>query len=527
MVPRPAFSNFGLRKTNGAIRSSTQIDNVVDGDADVMGLNKPKTVVEALLQGLGRELWVAADELLTASGFLSDRVFTNMLVRQNFSPLCLAKGAVALRNAADTLMVKQWHGVTECVEKAGNLCSEIIPQRLMQEFAGLFIFFMPLPASELPEAADLLRHIGLSIRQSAAKVQEETLITFRYKAVECLHRSAQAFGRASVMLVSSSEDLGGGVTMPPDPRIARGLSGETLSEGFESVANELLDTALQTAREDSKVHEDLIKVHSDVARLTHQEDRHAKLKDYELAYRESSNMTQILEDEDEKVKMTVSIWSAKNLRNADWGGKSDPYCTCQLSNMPETKFKTEVVENNLDPVWNARFDLDYVPGKHLEFVVFDKDLGPKADDLLGRCMLKHHVYYPRGYDGHLTLVEAGKGVTSKLHVSVFVPHLEKKELVEKPKGWHLEKLPVYVLIQRLQGYDGLPLPVHFRRIQNHLNTLASNMQRSMEYLSQLEREFDPTLSAGKEAEYRTVCMYLRRLRLMLEEKQRVLDGLRY
>lgn len=114
-------------------------------------------------------------------------------------------------------------------------------------------------------------------------------------------------------------------------------------------------------------------------------------------------------------RLRVVITSAEGLRNADWIGKSDPYCVCEVPGKPYTRFKTEVRSDTLEPVWNKQCDFDYTPGDPLEFSVFDKDIWPKSDDHLGRARLTAEHFYPNGFEGELPLDDQGS-----LHISVML-----------------------------------------------------------------------------------------------------------
>lgn len=78
--------------------------------------------------------------------------------------------------------------------------------------------------------------------------------------------------------------------------------------------------------------------------------------------------------------LEVSVLSAQNLRDADWGGKSDPYCVVSVQGRGKTTFKTKVVKNNQSPVWNHMERVtDLHDGDQLFFEVFDHDnLGKDA-----------------------------------------------------------------------------------------------------------------------------------------------------
>lgn len=107
--------------------------------------------------------------------------------------------------------------------------------------------------------------------------------------------------------------------------------------------------------------------------------------------------------------LKVGITGAVGLRNADLIGRgnySDPYCICMVEGKPETKVKTKVVDDMLNPQWNfeARM-VNWVKGESLVFQVWDKDLSVKGDDHLGNAILEaKHFYTPNGFWGQLPLV---------------------------------------------------------------------------------------------------------------------------
>jgi len=122
-----------------------------------------------------------------------------------------------------------------------------------------------------------------------------------------------------------------------------------------------------------------------------------------------------------QVKLKVKLLGATNLKNADWAGKSDPFCICRVLGKPDFKFQTEVVNNNLNPEWNAEFIVeDFVSGDTLDFSIFDHD-PTNQNDLLGTATLTSKDFLQNGFHGALPLIEPGpkkgKGV---LNVSIEV-----------------------------------------------------------------------------------------------------------
>ncbi|KAK1425231.1 hypothetical protein QVD17_20579 [Tagetes erecta] len=83
--------------------------------------------------------------------------------------------------------------------------------------------------------------------------------------------------------------------------------------------------------------------------------------------------------------VTLTIVKANNLKNMEMIGKSDPYVTAYIR--PLEKFKTKVVDNNLNPVWNHVMQL-IAEDKETQFAVFevlDQDIG--QDKRLGIAKL--------------------------------------------------------------------------------------------------------------------------------------------
>lgn len=110
--------------------------------------------------------------------------------------------------------------------------------------------------------------------------------------------------------------------------------------------------------------------------------------------------------------LRLTIVSARHLRNADIGlpwssNVSDPYCICEIQGKPLSRTVTEVIKNNLDPVWNQHAAFaDFKVGDTLLFTVWDKDTF-KSDDLLGRASLSSEQFHPSGFDDELLLSDAG------------------------------------------------------------------------------------------------------------------------
>lgn len=142
----------------------------------------------------------------------------------------------------------------------------------------------------------------------------------------------------------------------------------------------------------------------------------------------------------ERKPLQVIVVSARGLRNADWGpfnGKSDPYCICEIKNKPLSKTVTQVIDNNLNPVWNYEITFaDYDFGDSLTFTVWDQDIG-KRDDFLGFATLESEQFHPGGFDGELQLQNAGKGISAFIKARVDAatakqPEARKTARIQEP-----------------------------------------------------------------------------------------------
>ncbi|KAJ7299878.1 hypothetical protein O6H91_Y124200 [Diphasiastrum complanatum] len=77
----------------------------------------------------------------------------------------------------------------------------------------------------------------------------------------------------------------------------------------------------------------------------------------------------------------VTVIRAKSLKNMEFVGKSDPYVILYLRIL--FKFKTKVKDNNLNPEWRERFELNVedIETQSLVLQVMDEDIG--QDKMLG------------------------------------------------------------------------------------------------------------------------------------------------
>nr|KYP57319.1 Extended synaptotagmin-3 [Cajanus cajan] len=84
--------------------------------------------------------------------------------------------------------------------------------------------------------------------------------------------------------------------------------------------------------------------------------------------------------------LSVTVISAEDLPATDFMGKSDPFVVLTLKKA-ETKNKTRVVNDSLNPVWNQTFDFVVEDGLHDMLIVEVWDHDTFGKDYMGRCIL--------------------------------------------------------------------------------------------------------------------------------------------
>lgn len=82
-----------------------------------------------------------------------------------------------------------------------------------------------------------------------------------------------------------------------------------------------------------------------------------------------------------KMRLTVRVIGARNLRAMDFNGFSDPYVKLQVG---KQRFKTKVVKMNLNPEWDQEFSFVVADVREvLKLDVYDEDM-IGTDDFLGQ-----------------------------------------------------------------------------------------------------------------------------------------------
>ncbi|KAL6844059.1 hypothetical protein ACP4OV_025732 [Aristida adscensionis] len=84
--------------------------------------------------------------------------------------------------------------------------------------------------------------------------------------------------------------------------------------------------------------------------------------------------------------LSVTVISGEDLPAMDMNGKSDPYVVLSLKKS-KTKYKTRVVNESLNPIWNQTFDFVVEDGLHDMLILEAYDHDTFRRDYMGRCIL--------------------------------------------------------------------------------------------------------------------------------------------
>ncbi|CAG8448632.1 6453_t:CDS:2 [Funneliformis mosseae] len=119
-----------------------------------------------------------------------------------------------------------------------------------------------------------------------------------------------------------------------------------------------------------------------------------------------------------KGTLKVIVAEARNLKDEDLVGKSDPYVKLILdeNNIQTTQTK----KNNLNPVYNEQFSFNVDGQKKLEIKVYDKDT-VGDDDLIGEEKIKLSDISSKKYvDTWVKLTKGKLGFRSKGEVHLIL-----------------------------------------------------------------------------------------------------------
>ncbi|KPA73835.1 putative c2 domain protein [Leptomonas pyrrhocoris] len=168
-------------------------------------------------------------------------------------------------------------------------------------------------------------------------------------------------------------------------------------------------------------------------------------------------------------RLEIRVCAARNIANLQKVGKPDPYVKVKMGDNKKTqmKYKTRVIENNLNPVWNELFKFqvaDYDSTQVLFEVWNDNVL---VDDLLGSYSLSIDGL-TRGVVRDMWAILTGtKGSSSELHLRILAVDFGR------------DPAPTDVLVSSLEQ-DNLPPPTNqsYRPPKNYTPAPSVVVQQS-------------------------------------------------
>lgn len=184
-----------------------------------------------LMKALGRELWVAADELLTVS--------TKMVP----SGGQMANAALSLRNAADLMIEDDFDYVQGELESASVSAVDFIPEECFTGLVDLFGYTEPVPFCEWANAQNSLLSLSYTLRESKVEILRNLEGLVRQETEASITVVAESLQKASALFTP------GGFYMPDDPRTPEARVGKGRSRNPEGGS---YATAEEAAREFEK-----------------------------------------------------------------------------------------------------------------------------------------------------------------------------------------------------------------------------------------------------------------------------------
>eukprot|EP00443_Scrippsiella_acuminata_P002557 CAMPEP_0115182242 /NCGR_PEP_ID=MMETSP0270-20121206/7843_1 /TAXON_ID=71861 /ORGANISM="Scrippsiella trochoidea, Strain CCMP3099" /LENGTH=520 /DNA_ID=CAMNT_0002595285 /DNA_START=116 /DNA_END=1678 /DNA_ORIENTATION=- len=108
--------------------------------------------------------------------------------------------------------------------------------------------------------------------------------------------------------------------------------------------------------------------------------------------------------------LNIKIEGARGLRTDEAVGASDPYCCCEIAGKPDTKTKSHLVEDSLNPDWQFEDVIEgFALGDSLTFTVLVRD-SCQDEYCLGTAVLptEQIVKDTTGFEGELQLHHSGE-----------------------------------------------------------------------------------------------------------------------
>jgi len=87
---------------------------------------------------------------------------------------------------------------------------------------------------------------------------------------------------------------------------------------------------------------------------------------------------------------------------------SDPYCLCQVAARPKENFRTPVMYDDVNPVWNFEGWLRCSDSEDLQFLVIDSDPWGQRGDILGQAIFQSSELVHGEFEGEILMSNTGQ-----------------------------------------------------------------------------------------------------------------------
>jgi len=106
--------------------------------------------------------------------------------------------------------------------------------------------------------------------------------------------------------------------------------------------------------------------------------------------------------EHESKRLRLIVQRVTGLRTADAVAFSEPSCVLEIRGRDQVlqkRFRTKVIDNELYPVWNEKYDFDFEVGDELCFSLWEQE------EFLGVARLTDKMILPNGFDNFVELLD--------------------------------------------------------------------------------------------------------------------------
>lgn len=122
----------------------------------------------------------------------------------------------------------------------------------------------------------------------------------------------------------------------------------------------------------------------------------------------------------ETFQIHVTVAGAKGLPTFGAASACHPYCCCEISGEPASRFQTEVCPNATEPVWSHMAEIAGVSAGHsLDFEVSHYD-PVRGAQLIGKARLESERFVPSGFEGEVHLLNERAQEVGTLAIGVVI-----------------------------------------------------------------------------------------------------------